>query len=55
MYFKSQVDFAINYGHWEPVVWLLSGNYELYHHGLGTVSDTTQENSLHLDLPAIKG
>ena len=31
MYFKSQVDFAINYGQWDPNVRLLSGNYELYH------------------------
>ena len=36
MYFKSQVDFAINYGQWDPNVRLLSGNYELYHI-LGTI------------------
>ena len=36
MYFKSQVDFAINYGQWDPNVMLLSGNYELYHI-LGTI------------------
>ena len=62
MYFKSQVDFAINYGQWDPNVRLLSGNYELYHilgtipnHPAAAVSDTSASNCLHLYLPGNYG
>ena len=63
MYFKSQVDFAINYGQWDPNVRLLSGNYELYHI-LGTIPNhpaacqwhqRQARNCLHLYLPGNYG